>query len=383
VDSADEKFMMEALRLAKRGLGRTSPNPAVGAVIVRRGRVIASGYHRRAGLPHAEINALAHLKKGARPGDTLYVTLEPCNHHGRTPPCTTTILEKGIKRVVVGMQDPNPGVSGGGCEFLASKGVEIRTGILEAECRRVNEAYIKFVSTGRPFLIAKAALTLDGWTATSTGHSKWITGDASRRFVHRLRDRVDAVMVGIETVLADDPLLNTRLKGGKRRNPIRIILDTHLRTPQRARVLNHRDSSMTWIVVGDDVPPNKFERYETDTVTFLPCPKKKGRIHLKVLMDRLGEKSITSVLLEGGSTVMGAMIQERLIDKFYIFKAPRLLGGGDGIPMARGSGVRRMNESIGLAGLEIRRFGEDVLFAGYPEYGTRRMVHGTRSKIHE
>ena len=370
VSDTDEKFMKEALRLARRGLGRTSPNPAVGAVIVRRGKVIAGGYHQRAGASHAEVKALERLKEGARPGDTLYVTLEPCNHQGRTPPCTTAILEKGIRSVAVGMRDPNPNVSGGGCEFLAAKGVKVRTGILEAECRRLNEAYIKFVTTGRPFVIAKAALTLDGWTATSTGHSKWITGDESRRFVHKLRDRVDAVMVGIETVLADDPLLNTRLKGGKGKNPIRIILDTHLRTPHRARVLSHPDSSITWVAVGDDVPPRKLEGYATNSVLFLPCPKKGGRIDLGALMDGLGRKSITSVLVEGGSTVMGAMIRERLIDKFYIFKAPRLLGGGDGIPMARGSGVRSMDQSIDLTGLEIRRLGEDVLFAGYPRYGS-------------
>jgi diaminohydroxyphosphoribosylaminopyrimidine deaminase / 5-amino-6-(5-phosphoribosylamino)uracil reductase len=375
LDKADDKFMKEALRLARRGLGRTSPNPAVGAVIVRRGRVIAGGYHRRAGSPHAEADALAGLKEGTRPEDTLYVTLEPCNHQGRTPPCTTAILEKGIKSVVVGMLDPNPNVSGGGCEFLAARGVKVRSGILEAQCRRLNEAYIKFVTTGRPFVAAKAALTLDGWTATSTGHSKWITGDASRRFVHKLRDGVDAVMVGIETVLADDPLLNTRLKGRKGKNPIRIILDTQLRMPHRARVLNHPDSSMTWIAVGEDVSQAKLEEYATETVSFLACPKKEGKIDLGALMDTLGEKSITSVLLEGGSTVMGAMIRERLIDKFYIFKAPRLLGGGDGIPMARGSGVRSVEESIGLMGLEIRRFGEDVLFTGYPDYGARHTVH--------
>lgn len=377
VSDTDEKFMKEALRLARRGLGRTSPNPAVGAVIVRRGRVIASGYHHRAGAPHAEVNALAHMKNSVGPGDTLYVTLEPCTHQGRTPPCTTAILDQGIKRVVVGMQDPNPKVSGGGCKLLAEKGVEVRTGILEAQCRRLNEAYIKFVTTGRPFVIAKAALTLDGWTATSTGHSKWITGDASRRFVHTLRDRVDAVMVGIETVLADDPLLNTRLTGGKGKNPVRIILDTHLRTPHRARVLGHRDSSMTWIAVGEDVSSTKLQSYGTDKVSFLSCPKKEGKIDLGALMDTLGEKSITSLLVEGGSTVMGAMMRERLIDKFYIFKAPRLLGGGDGIPLARGSGVTSMDQSIGLRDLEIRRFGEDVLFAGYPRYGARCKVQGT------
>lgn len=367
--------MRQALHLARRGLGRTSPNPAVGAVIVRRGRVIAQGYHRRAGSPHAEVNALACMKEFAEPEDTLYVTLEPCNHKGRTPPCTAAILAKGIKRVVVGMRDPNPNVKGGGCDFLAEKGVEVRTGILEAECRRLNEAYVKFVTMGRPFVVAKAALTLDGWTATSTGNSRWITGTASRRFVHKLRDRADAVMVGIGTVLADDPLLNTRLNGRKGKDPIRIILDTNLRMPYKAGVLSCSDSSMTWIAVGDDVPKTKLEHYSVEKVLFLPCPKKEGRVDLEALMNLLGKRSITSVLLEGGSTVMGAMIRERLIDKFHIFKAPKLLGGGDGVPMAGGSGVRSMEESIGLRDLEIRRFDEDVLFTGYPEYGTGHTEH--------
>ena len=377
---ADEQFMKEALRLAGKGLGRTSPNPAVGAVIVREGKVIAGGYHRKAGSPHAEVEALARLKEGAGPEDTLYVTLEPCNHHGRTPPCTRAILDRGIRRLVVGMGDPNPGVTGGGCDFLASKGVAVKTGILEAECRRLNEAYIKFVTTGRPFVIAKTALTLDGWTATATGHSKWVTGDASRRFVHKLRDRVDGIMVGVETVLADDPLLTTRLKGRKGKNPVRIILDTRLRTPPQARVLDHADSSMTWIVVGDDVAAEKRERYGGKRVSFVPCPRREGKIDLGGLMDILGKKHITSVLLEGGATVMGAMIRGRLIDKFYIFKAPKLLGGEDGIPMARGRGAGTMDGSIGLSGLEVRKFGEDVLFAGYPYYGTRDTVHGARKK---
>ena len=365
---ADEQYMKEALRLARRGLGRTSPNPAVGAVIVRDGKVIAGGYHKRAGEAHAEINALAGLKGRARPGDALYVTLEPCNHHGRTPPCTEAILERGIKRVVVGMRDPNPKVTGGGCEYLAAKGVAVETGLLEEGCRRLNEGYIKLVTSGRPFVIAKTALTLDGWTATSTGHSRWITGEASRQFVHRLRDRVDAVMVGVGTVLADDPALTTRLTTGKGKNPIRIILDTNLRTPARAKALAHTDASMTWIAVGDDVPAPRLESRVAEGVSFLRCPKRDGRIDLPALMDRLGEKSITSLMLEGGSTVMGAMLRERLIDKFYIFKAPKLLGGGDGIPMASGPGVRTMDETIGIRHLKIRRFGEDVLFEGYPRY---------------
>jgi len=365
---ADEKYMKEALRLARRGLGRTSPNPAVGAVIVREGKVIAGGYHKRAGDAHAEINALAGLKGKAQPRDILYVTLEPCNHHGRTPPCTAAILDSGIKAVVVGMGDPNPNVTGGGCRHLAANGVEVKTGILEEACRLLNEAYIKFVTRGTPFVIAKAALTLDGWTATSTGHSMWVTNEASRQFVHRLRDRVDAVMVGVETVLADDPALNTRLRRGRGKNPVRIILDTNLRTPPNARVLAHADASMTWIVIGDDVPQERVESRKEEGVSFLSCPKKNGRIDLPALMNRLGEKSVTSILFEGGATAMGAMLRERLIDKFFIFKAPKLLGGGDGIPMAAGPGARRMNESVLMRRLKIRRFGNDVLFEGYPEY---------------
>jgi diaminohydroxyphosphoribosylaminopyrimidine deaminase/5-amino-6-(5-phosphoribosylamino)uracil reductase len=361
--------MKEALRLARRGLGRTSPNPAVGAVVVRDGKVIAGGYHRRAGTAHAEVNALAQLEGSAQPGDILYVTLEPCNHYGKTPPCTEAILKSGIKRVVVGMRDPNPNVSGGGCEFLRARGLEVATGVLEGECCRLNEEYIKFVTARRPFVIAKVALTLDGWTATSTGHSKWITGEKARQFVHRLRDRVDAVMVGIGTILADDPLLDTRLKRGKGKAPVRIILDTKLSIPHQARVLTQSDAAMTWIVVGDDVSQEKLESFSKRGVSVLSCPKKEGRIDLAALVDNLASRSITSVLLEGGSMLMGSMIRERLVDKFYIFMAPKLLGGSDGVPMAKGSGAKNMEQALRLNLSELRRFDDDVLFVGYPEYG--------------
>lgn len=368
--------MKEALRLARRGLGRTSPNPAVGAVVVRDGKVVAAGYHKRAGTAHAEVNALTQLRDSAQPGDTLYVSLEPCNHYGKTPPCTEAILRSGIKRVVVGMGDPNPNVSGGGCEFLRARGLEVVTGVLEKECRRLNEDYIKFVTAHRPFVIAKAALTLDGWTGTSTGHSKWITGEKSRQFVHRLRDRVDAVMVGIGTIFADDPLLDTRLRRGKGKSPVRIILDTKLSISPTARVLTHSDAAHTWIVVGDDVPPRKMETFSNRGVFLLPCPKKEGRIDLTALVDNLGTRSIISVLLEGGSTLMGSMIRERLIDKFYIFVAPKILGGGDGIPMAEGSGVKNIEQALRLNLSELRRFDNDVLFVGYPAYCAREKEQG-------
>ncbi len=360
--------MKLALRQARKGLGRTSPNPAVGAIIVRHGEVIASGYHRRAGSEHAEIEALAKIGKRGEESDTLYVTLEPCNHHGRTPPCTEAILGSGIKRLVVGMKDPNPKVSGGGCEFLAEKGIQVRTGVLESECRRLNEAFLKFVSTGRPFVVAKSALTLDGWTATASGHSRWITSEKSRQFVHRLRDRVDGVLVGIGTVLKDDPLLTTRLKRGRGRDPVRIIVDTHLRILDTAKVVNTEASSPTLIAVGAGLPSDRLKRVDRTGVSSLACPTKDGRIDLPALMDILGGMDMTSVLVEGGSTIMGSMIRERLIDKFYIFKAPKILGGNDGIPMAAGPGPQEMDECLRLKDIKVRRFDDDILVRGYPEY---------------
>jgi len=365
LSETDEKFMREALRQARKGLGRTSPNPAVGAVIVRNGEIVASGYHKRAGGDHAEVAALSRLVGKSRADDIMYVTLEPCNHHGRTPPCTEAILKSGLRKVIIGMPDPNPSVSGGGSEFLRSKGVEVRSGLLESECRRLNEAYLKFVSTGRPFVIAKSAMTLDGWIATSTGNSKWITNEKSRQFVHRLRDRVDGVLVGVGTVLADNPNLTTRLRNRRGRDPIRIIVDTKLRIPHNANVLNIDSDSKTIIVVGEDIPDSSLKGIEGDRVSVVTCPTKDGRIELNALMHALGSMSITTLLVEGGSALMGSMIREGLIDKFYIFKAPRILGGDDGISMAAGTGPEHMSESLVMKDIKVRRFGDDTLIIGY------------------
>ena len=367
MNDIDVKFMKLALREARKGLGRTSPNPAVGAVIVRKGEVVAKGHHRRAGFPHAEIEALSSLKK-SRPGDTLYVTLEPCNHVGRTPPCTQAILKSGIKRVVIGMKDPNPTVAGGGCECLRASGIEVTTDVLETECRILNEDFIKFVTDTRPFVIAKSAMTLDGWIATSTGHSKWVTNDKSRAFVHRLRDRVDAVMVGIGTVLADDPSLTTRLKRGRGKDPLRIIVDTYLRTPRNANVATHHSSADTLIITGENAVPGQQQEFRAKGVSTLVFPAVNGRIDMTALMAKLGEMSITSLLVEGGAGITGAMLRAKLIDKFYIFKAPKVLGGDDGIPMTAGPGAKRMNECVILKQIKVRRFGDDVLIRGYPVY---------------
>ena len=364
----DEKFMRAALRLAKRGLGRTSPNPAVGAAIVRDGQIVARGYHKRAGEDHAEIVALKGIGGEARMGDTLYVTLEPCNHSGKTPPCTAAIRRSGLRRVVVGMADPNPNVTGGGCAYLERAGIEVKLGVLEAECRRLNEAFIKYVTSGRPFVLAKLALTLDGWIATSTGHSRWISNEQSRRFVHRLRDKTDGVMVGVGTVTTDDPMLTTRIGRTKGRDPVRIILDTHLRIPVKAQVLRLESNAETLVVTGTEVSPERFERITDLGVSLVQAPTKQGRIDLLALMHMLGKMQLTSIMVEGGSTLIGSLIRDRLIDKFYIFMAPKILGGSDGIAMASGAGPLRMDESLRLRNIAVRRMGEDVLISGYPDY---------------
>jgi diaminohydroxyphosphoribosylaminopyrimidine deaminase/5-amino-6-(5-phosphoribosylamino)uracil reductase len=367
MNDLDEKFMREALRQARKGMGQTSPNPTVGAVIVRNGKVLSTGYHREAGLPHAEVEALNKLGAKAT-GDTLYVTLEPCNHYGRTPPCTEAIVSSGIKRVVVGMKDPNPGVSGGGCEFLRDNGIQVKAGVLETECRQINEAFLKFVTSRRPFVIVKSALTLDGWTATATGHSQWITNDKSRQFVHRLRDQVDGVMVGVRTVLADDPLLTVRLRRGRGRNPLRIVVDTHLRTPVNARILHQDSSSNTLIAVSADVPAEERRRFQREGVSILTCPTRGEMIDLGALMDILGTMSVTSLLVEGGASIIGSMLRERLIDKFFIFKSTKILGGDDGIPMAAGPGPKRIDQCLALKDIQTRRFGNDIMIVGYPDY---------------
>lgn len=367
MNETDKKFMQEALRQARRGFGRTSPNPVVGAVVVREGHILAKGYHRKAGLPHAEVEVLSKLGDSAQ-GGTLYVNLEPCNHHGRTPPCTEIILRSGLKRVVVGMKDPNPMVAGGGTEFLKGRGIIVTTGVLEAECRLLNEAFIKFVTSDHPFVMVKSALTIDGWTATSQGLSKWITNEKSRQFVHRLRDRTDAVMVGVGTVLADDPALTTRVKRTRCKDPLRIIVDTNLKTPIHAKILNHDSPADTIIVVGAHVKEKERDRVRKEGVSILACPMKAGTIDLMALMGILGRMSVTSLLVEGGSSIIGSMLRERLVDKFYIFKAPKILGGGDGIPMAAGPGAKRMDECLTLKDIHVRRFGDDMLIVGYPEY---------------
>jgi len=362
----DEIYMRQVLRLARRGLGMTSPNPAVGALIVKNGQIIGSGYHKKAGAPHAEIEALSRAGEAAR-DSSLYVNLEPCNHYGRTPPCTKAIVESGIKRVVVGIADPNPQVAGGGCAFLRAQGIEVKRDVLAQECARLNEAYLTYVTAGRPFVILKGALTLDGWMATRTGNSKYITNEKSRKFVHTLRKRVDAIMVGVQTVIIDNPLLTPYLVKTSVPNPVKVVVDTHLRIPLNSRVFDSGTAPLTIIAAGSKVSTKKRNRIEELGGRIITCRMRGGRIDLADLLGRLAKMSINSILVEGGATLFDTFVREGLADKFYLFFAPKILGGDDGVPFTRGPGCDIMKECMSLTITTVKRFGDDVMIEAYPQ----------------
>ncbi len=364
----DVEYMKMALALAERGRGFTSPNPMVGAVVVKEGRVVGKGFHEAVGKAHAEVNAIADAGSGAE-GATLYVTLEPCNHSGRTPPCTESILKAGIRRVVTAMRDPNPNVAGGGIEYLVKNGIKVTVGICESEAKTLNECFIKFVRTKRPFVIIKCASTLDGQIATRTGDARWVSGAESRHYVHRLRHAVDAILVGIGTVRADNPSLTTRLEDRRGRDPIRIILDTHLSVPEDAKVLRVKSESDTIIISGHAAAEDKKARIERAGVRVLQSPLKDGMIDLPPLMDRLGAMGITSLLIEGGGRLIASALAAGIADKILIFYAPKILGGNDGVPICMGRGAALMRQSIAVDQMVVERFGEDVLIQGYIKSG--------------
>ncbi|MDD2335964.1 MAG: bifunctional diaminohydroxyphosphoribosylaminopyrimidine deaminase/5-amino-6-(5-phosphoribosylamino)uracil reductase RibD [Geobacteraceae bacterium] len=357
------KMMKRALALARRGLGRTSPNPAVGCVIVLNGEIVGEGWHRKAGTPHAEVHALCQAGDRARGAD-VYVTLEPCSHHGRTPPCAEALIKGGVARVFVGMSDPNPLVSGQGLAMLRGAAIAVECGVLEAECRLLNEAFVKHITSGLPFVIVKSALTLDGKTATANGDSKWITCEESRRYVHTLRSRVDAIMVGVGTVLADDPQLTCRMVRGK--DPRRIVVDSRLRTPLTA-ALFHLDSQAKTIVATVETGPGKVEAIQRLGAETLLCDELDGRVDLEDLLRRLGASGIQSILLEGGRELVGSAVRKGLVDKFMLFYAPKILAGEDGYGFCSGQAVERMGQAFRLRDTSVRHLAEDFLVIGYPE----------------
>ena len=356
--------MKMALALAKKGQGFTSPNPMVGAVVVNDGRVVGKGYHRAVGEAHAEINAINDAGIASK-GATLYVSLEPCNHTGRTPPCSTEICKAGINRVVIAMNDPNPEVKGGGIDYIQSQGVEVTSGVCEEEAKRLNEAFIKYVTKKRPFVIVKCASTLDGRIATRTGDSKWISGEESRAFVHRLRHAVDGIMVGINTVKKDNPALTTRLQDMKGRDPVRIILDTNLSMPEEAKVLRLDSDSDIIIITGDSVSGDKKIKLQSQGAKIIEAPVKDNLIDLDELMNSLGALGITSLLIEGGSRVIASALSAKIVDKVVFFYAPKILGGDDGVPVCKGPGPDLMDGCIPVKNINVRRFGDDVMIEGY------------------
>ena len=368
-------YMQIALELAAKGAGYTSPNPMVGAVVVDpEGNIIGQGYHQSVGSPHAEVHAIDDAGPAAR-GATLFVTLEPCNHVGRTPPCTLKILDAGISHVVVAMPDPNPKVEGGGNAYLASQGVRVTLGVCEEQARRLNESFIKYITTRRPFVVLKCAATLDGRLATRTGDSRWITGEASRAHVHRLRHEYDAILVGVETVKNDNPRLTARIPaspdGRKPKDPLRVILDTRLSIPDASCVLHPESDADTLIVTGPTVPERRNALARNQKVRILESPLQNERIDLNALMDNLGDMGVSSLFIEGGSRVIAASLAAGIVDKVLFFYAPKISGGDDGVPICKGPGPEFMKDCIPVNAVSVRQFDNDILIEGYLNSGIR------------
>jgi diaminohydroxyphosphoribosylaminopyrimidine deaminase/5-amino-6-(5-phosphoribosylamino)uracil reductase len=357
--AAAELYMRLALGEAAKGQGRTSPNPVVGAVVVKGGRVLARGHHARAGGPHAEVVALRAAGGRARGAD-LYTTLEPCDHFGKTPPCSLAIVEAGVRRVFVGSRDPNPKVNGRGIGRLRRAGVEVVTDVLRDACDRLNAPWFHFITAGRPWVTVKAAITLDGRIATRTGDSRWVTGEESRAEVHRLRDRVDAVLVGAGTARADDPLLTTRPPRGRGRDPVRVVLDSRLRLPRSLRLFHPESAAPTLVAHVADRSPRLGPGVEG-----LRCAAKGGRVDLVDLLARLAARGVAHLLVEGGGEVHRSFLEAGLADEVLLFVAPKLLGGG--VPWLPGEGPERMAAALRLAEVEVRRAGEDLVVRGVPE----------------
>jgi diaminohydroxyphosphoribosylaminopyrimidine deaminase / 5-amino-6-(5-phosphoribosylamino)uracil reductase len=362
-----ERFMKQALGLARKGAGRVSPNPLVGALVVRDGAVVGAGYHRYFGGPHAEVYALQQAGNRARGAD-MYVTLEPCSHTGKTPPCADALIQAGVGRVFVGMADPNPLVSGRGMKKLRSAGIAVESGILENECRRLNESFLKYITTGMPFVVLKAAATLDGRIATRTGDSKWITCPESRRFAHRLRADADAVMVGSGTVLADDPQLTVRLGRKAARQPLRVIVDGRLRTPLSSRMVQPEYAAGTLLVTSVcKAATPKTRKLQALGIRVLGCPQKSGRIDMRRLLKKLAAGGIASVLIEGGAELAASALADGIVDKVYVFYAPKILGGRQALGMIGGKGCSRIAEAVNIVDLRLRRIKNDILIEGYVE----------------
>lgn len=359
--SYDEKYMRLAMQLAGNAIGRTSPNPLVGAVIVKDNRVVGCGWHRKAGTPHAEVHALNQAGELAQGAD-VYVTLEPCAHYGKTPPCAKALVEAKVKNVYGGLLDVNPKVAGKGFKILEDAGIHVEYGFLQDELRKQNEVFFKWIEHKKPFIVLKAAMTLDGKIATATGQSKWITNETSRAYGYKLRDIYDGIMVGINTVIEDNPMLTARVDGGK--NPIRIVVDSSLRIDINANVVQDK-SAKTIIATTDKANKDKILKLQAQDVDVIVVDKDENdKVDIEKLLDILGQQNICSILVEGGATLSGSFVAKKLVDKVYFFIAPKIIGGKEAKTPVAGTGILNLQEALALKDIQIEKLEEDVLIIG-------------------
>lgn len=363
-EKMDKKYMKRALELSKKGIGRVNPNPLVGAVIVKNGKIIGEGYHEKYGGPHAEINAFENAREDVK-GATMYVTLEPCSHYGKTPPCVYAIIGKKISKVVIGMKDPNPLVAGEGISILKECGIEVTSGVLEKEIRKLNEIFIHYITSNRPFGILKTAMTLDGKIATTLGDSKWISNNQSRRLVHEIRHQVSAIMVGIGTLLADDPSLTTRLENKEGVDPLRIIIDSSAKIPLGSKVLHLQSKAKTLIVATQKAEVEKIQALEKLGAEVVITPLKEGRVDLDFLMGYLGKQGIDSVLIEGGASLNFSALEERIVHKVISFIAPKIIGGEGAKTPVGGRGKEYMKDAFLLENVNLTSFEKDIMVEAY------------------
>ncbi|OGI04523.1 MAG: hypothetical protein A2X42_10370 [Candidatus Margulisbacteria bacterium GWF2_38_17] len=362
----DYYYMRKVLKLAAKGIGITSPDPLVGAILVKEGRIIASGYHKECGTPHAEVVAINKIGRKAE-GATLYVNLEPCCHWGNNPPCTLPVISNGIKRVVVGMKDPNPLVKKcDSAKVLRDAGIQVDYGCLENESRKLNEIFVKYITTGLPFVILKSGMSLDGKIATASGASKWITSQASRLMVHKLRSMVDAILVGIGTVIQDDPELTVRdVNSSQIKDPVRVIIDSSARIPLNARVLNLSSKAATIVVVTELAAKEKITLLEEKGAIVIKTKALDGKVNLSELITILGERKLTSLMVEGGGTINSSFFNAGIIDKVLFFIAPKIIGGKDSPTPIDGAGILSMADVSNLNNVSFTQIGDDILVEGY------------------
>ncbi len=359
--SYDEKYMRFAMQLAGNAIGRTSPNPLVGAVIVKDNRVVGCGWHRKAGTPHAEVHALNQAGELAQGAD-VYVTLEPCAHYGKTPPCAKALVEAKVKNVYGGLLDVNPKVAGKGFKILEDAGIHVEYGFLQDELRKQNEVFFKWIEHKKPFVVLKAAMTLDGKIATATGQSKWITNETSRAYGYKLRDIYDGIMVGINTVIEDNPMLTARVDGGK--NPIRIVVDSSLKIDINANVVQDK-SAKTIIATTDKADKDKILKLQAQDVDVIVVDKDENdKVDIEKLLDILGQQNICSILVEGGATLSGSFVAKKLVDKVYFFIAPKIIGGKEAKTPVAGTGILNLQEALTLKDIQIEKLEEDILIIG-------------------